>query len=115
MELPQGRLLDVSDMDSLASCFAGGQSRCGVYRIRFSNGDAYCGQTKDMVTRFNKHHRTYDDIVTVEFFPMLEKDLNKAERALISEVRLRRRQNHKVAVGQGACEGCGRVPRRSYR
>ena len=85
MELPQGRLLDVSDMDSLASCFAGGQSRCGVYRIRFSNGDAYCGQTKDMVTRFNKHHRTYDDIVAVEFFPMLEKDLNEAERALISE------------------------------
>lgn len=85
MELPQGRLLDVSDMDSLASCFAGGQSRCGVYRIRFSNGDAYCGQTKDMVTRFNKHHRTYDDIVAVEFFPMSEKDLNEAERALISE------------------------------
>lgn len=85
MELPQGRLLDVSDMDSLASCFAGGQSRCGVYRIRFSNGDAYCGQTKDMVTRFNKHHRTYDDIVAVEFFPMPEKDLNEAERALISE------------------------------
>ena len=85
MELPQGRLLDVSDMDSLASCFAGGQSICGVYRIRFSNGDAYCGQTKDMVTRFNKHHRTYDDIVAVEFFPMSEKDLNEAERALISE------------------------------
>ena len=85
MELPQGRLLDVSDMDSLASCFAGGQSRCGVYRIRFSNGDAYCGQTKDMVTRFNKHHRTYDDIVAVEFFPMPAEDLNEAERALISE------------------------------
>ncbi|WP_237746039.1 GIY-YIG nuclease family protein [Corynebacterium jeikeium] len=85
MELPQGRLLDVSDMDSLASCFAGGQSRCGVYRIRFSNGDAYCGQTKDMVTRFNKHHRTYDDIVAVEFFPMPKEDLDEAERALISE------------------------------
>lgn len=85
MELPQGRLLDVSDMDSLASCFAGGQSRCGVYRIRFSNGDAYCGQTKNMVTRFNKHHRTYDDIVAVEFFPMPKEDLDEAERALISE------------------------------
>ena len=85
MELPQGRLLDVTDIDSLASCFAGGQSKCGVYRIRFSNGDAYCGQSKDMVTRFNKHHRTYDDIVAVEFFPMPEEDLDEAERALISE------------------------------
>lgn len=85
MELPQGRLFDVSDVDSLAPCFAGGQSKCGVYRIRFSNGDAYCGQTKDMVVRYNKHHRTYDDIVSIEFFPVAEKDLNKAERALISE------------------------------
>lgn len=78
-------MFDVSDVDSLAPCFAGGQSKCGVYRIRFSNGDAYCGQTKDMVVRYNKHHRTYDDIVSIEFFPVAEKDLNKAERALISE------------------------------
>jgi hypothetical protein len=45
----------------------GHRSRAGIYRLRFSNGQAYIGKSVDVVRRLNQHRRIRDDIVGVDF------------------------------------------------
>lgn len=52
MQLPKGRSYDVRDLDSLAPAFKPKQSRTGVYRLHFANGEAYCGQAKNVLVRY---------------------------------------------------------------
>lgn len=85
MQLPKGRTYDVRDLDSLAPAFKPKQSRTGVYRLNFANGEAYCGQAKNVLIRYSKHRRTWDDIESIDFFPVALKNLNEAEQLLITE------------------------------
>ena len=69
MRFPKGKSIDTRDLDSLAPAFKRGESRCGVYRLRFANGEAYCGQATNVIRRYGAHRRHYPDIVGVDFFP----------------------------------------------
>lgn len=58
--------------------------RCGVYELRFANGDRYVGQAIDVVTRFSTHRLNYPDIVEVAFWRVSrgELDLSNAPRSV---------------------------------
>lgn len=85
MQLPEGRTIDVRDLSSLAPAFKNGESRCGVYRLHFENGEAYPGKSKNVVSRFASHRRTWSDIVAIDFFPLPEDQIAGAEQFLITE------------------------------
>lgn len=85
MQLPEGRTIDVRDLSSLAPAFKKGESKCGVYRLHFENGEAYPGQSRNVVTRFASHRRRWPDIVAVDFFPLPAEQLNEAEQFIITE------------------------------
>ena len=84
MQLPEGRTIDVRDLSSLAPAFKKGDSKCGVYRLHFENGEAYPGKSKNVVSRFASHRRRWPDIVAVDFFPMPEDQITAAEQFLIT-------------------------------
>lgn len=85
MQLPEGKTIDVRDLDSLRPAFKRGESTCGVYRLHFENGEAYPGQSRNVVSRFASHRRTWPDIVAIDFFPMPADLLDEAEQFLITE------------------------------
>lgn len=85
MQLPEGRTIDVRDLSSLNPAFKKGESKCGVYRLHFENGEAYPGQSKNVVSRFASHRRRWPDIVAIDFFPLPADQLNMAEQFLITE------------------------------
>ena len=85
MQLPAGRTIDVRDLSSLAPAFREGDSKCGVYRLHFENGEAYPGKSKNVVSRFASHRRRWPDIVAVDFFPLPEDQITEAEQFLITE------------------------------
>lgn len=85
MRFPKGRTIDTRDLNSLAPAFKRGESRCGVYRLHFANGEAYCGQSTNVIRRYSAHRRRHDDIVSIDFFPFSKSRLNEAEQVLISE------------------------------
>lgn len=85
MQLPEGRTIDVRDLSSLAPAFREGDSKCGVYRLHFENGEAYPGKSKNVVSRFASHRRRWPDIVAVDFFPLPEDQITEAEQFLITE------------------------------
>lgn len=73
------------DLSSLAPAFKKGDSKCGVYRLHFENGEAYPGKSKNVVSRFASHRRRWPDIVAVDFFPLPEDQITAAEQFLITE------------------------------
>lgn len=85
MQLPEGRTIDVRDLSSLAPAFREGDSKCGVYRLHFENGDAYPGKSKNVVSRFASHRRRWPDIVAIDFFPLPAEQITEAEQFLITE------------------------------
>lgn len=85
MRFPKGKTIDTRDLDSLAPAFKRGESRCGVYRLNFENGEAYCGQATNVIRRYAAHRRRHPDIVSVDFFPFSKARLNEAEQILIRE------------------------------
>lgn len=85
VKFPKGKTIDTRDLDSLAPAFKRGESRCGVYRLHFANGEAYCGQATNVIRRYSAHRRHHPDIVKVDFFPFSKARLNEAEQILIRE------------------------------
>lgn len=85
MRFPKGKTIDTRDLDSLAPAFKRGESRCGVYRLHFANGEAYCGQATNVIRRYSAHRRHHPDIVSIDFFPFAKARLNEAEMVLIRE------------------------------
>ena len=81
----RGTAHQVDDLDSIAILFHGKDKR-GIYRLSFANGEAYVGQTENVVDRYTRHRRRWDDIVGFEFFPIpAPESLLAAERILITE------------------------------
>ncbi len=80
-----GRVYDVRELDSIAIILVGESSLRGLYRLGFADGSVYVGQSVNVVSRFRSHRRRWNDIVTFEFFPLPEGDLDDPERALIAD------------------------------
>lgn len=59
------------------------KQRCGIYVLRFANGERYVGQAVDVVRRFAQHTRTHSDITGVTFQVVSKTDLNRVERQFI--------------------------------
>ena len=66
-----GKQYDVTNLDSIAPLFSVKDSQCGVYRLRFTDGDAYVGQSVHVVTRYVDHFKRWGrEIESFEFFPV---------------------------------------------
>ncbi|WP_306212578.1 tetratricopeptide repeat protein [Actinoplanes sp. RD1] len=65
---------------SIAHLVPRAADRCGIYELRFANGDRYVGQAVDVVTRFSTHRLNYPDIVEVAFWRVPRAELNAVER-----------------------------------
>ena len=80
-----GRTHDVRNLDSIAPLFKPGDSTCGVYRLKFDDGDAYVGQSVTVVSRYVSHFKRWGrKIQTFEFFPAEEDMLDELEQELIT-------------------------------
>lgn len=81
-------LIDTTEIGSLSLAFVGASSeaRCGIYVLRFADGEAYVGQAVDVVSRYAIHRRRWSDIVSVEFAPCAREALDDAERRVVSNV-----------------------------
>ncbi len=79
--------IDVRDVDSLSAVsavFPAGASRCGIYVLRFADGDEYVGQARNVLTRFRTHVRSWaDPIVALDFAPIPVAELDQTERRVI--------------------------------
>lgn len=79
---------DVTSRTSVADVFST-KSRCGVYVLKFHNGEFYAGKTKDIARRYGQHRNTHNDISLLYFRSMLESDISSFERELIWELERR--------------------------
>lgn len=60
------------------------QERCGIYVLRFANGESYVGQAVDVTRRYAQHRKTYEgDIEEIAFKPVERGKLDEEERSLI--------------------------------
>lgn len=57
--------------------------RCGIYVLRFADGEQYVGQSVDVVNRFTSHRRRWDDIQAIEFCHVSREILDDAEKETI--------------------------------
>lgn len=69
------------------------RNRRGIYVLEFANGELYVGQSVNAVARFathvhgSSHHEPWTDIIAIRFRPILEDDLDEAERSEIQRLR----------------------------
>lgn len=69
------------------------RDRRGIYVLEFANGELYVGQSVNVVSRFathvhgSSHHEPWADIIAIRFRPILEDDLDEAERSEIQRLR----------------------------
>lgn len=69
------------------------RDRRGIYVLEFANGELYVGQSVNVVSRFathvhgSSHHEPWADIIAIRFRPILEGDLDEAERSEIQRLR----------------------------
>lgn len=80
----RGSIYDVRDLDSIAILLSHAETLRGLYRLSFDNGEAYVGQSVNVIARFVGHRKRWNDIVTFEFFPIPTSDLDGPERQLIT-------------------------------
>lgn len=88
----------VGRLQSVAHLFARSKGRCGVYVLKFGNGESYVGQSIDVVTRFGDHLRKVGDILEIEFARVPRSGLDAVEEDLIRKlegdgVRLRNKKH----------------------
>lgn len=57
--------------------------RCGLYILRFTNGEVYAGQAVDVTRRYAQHRKVHADIQEVSFKQVDRHRLDDEERALI--------------------------------
>lgn len=76
---------DVRELPYISVLFEG-KDKCGVYRLSFSDGEAYVGQSRNVVGRFRDHRTKWgDEIEYFEFAPVAPEHLNAAEYDFIAE------------------------------
>lgn len=67
---------------SIADLFKPGR-RCGIYVLRFSNGEFYAGQAVDVTRRYAQHRKTHADIEQLTLKEVPKGKLDEEERSLI--------------------------------
>lgn len=68
---------------SITASFRSQARRCGIYVLRFANGEYYVGQTVDITRRFAQHRKRHGDIAQVSFRPIGRRSLDFHEAQLI--------------------------------
>jgi hypothetical protein len=61
--------IDVADIRRRGLSLPDGVSRAGAYRVDFTNGECYLGQTSNIMLRLGSHRRTWDDMSAVTYRP----------------------------------------------
>lgn len=90
--MPQFKRFKIAGLDSIAPLFPADQRR-GIYILEFANGEQYVGQALNVVTRFanhrhgSAHHKPWDDIVAIQFLPVIEDHLTPIEFKHIARLR----------------------------
>ncbi len=67
--------------------------RCGIYVLLFADGDAYVGQSVDVVRRYAQHLRVHHDIEAISFKEVPPAELDATEQELIA---LTERSGHRL-------------------
>jgi hypothetical protein len=80
---PQFERHEVGGLLSVAHLFPRSSGRTGIYVLHFQVGDAYVGQSLDVVGRWAAHRRRWDDITRIDFCRAPRKNLDITERELI--------------------------------
>lgn len=75
----------VYSLRTIAHLFGPRKSRCGIYLLLFSNGNAYIGQAVEVVRRFVQHRQKYDDIIGFSFQHVRRSRLDVVEKELIQQ------------------------------
>ena len=60
--------------------------RCGIYVLRFSNGEFYAGRSEDVTRRYVQHRKTHADIEQIAFKQIPKSKLVVEERELIERL-----------------------------
>jgi hypothetical protein len=74
---------DVKSLESLSHLIPRAD-QCGIYVLSFDDGEQYVGQSGDVVSRFNSHHRRWADISRLDWHPCDQALLNERERQVIA-------------------------------
>lgn len=72
--------------------------RCGLYVLRFTTDELYCGQAVDVTRRYLQHRKTHPDIVGLSFRQVAREELDRAERTTIEELEIQGWQLRNVAL-----------------
>src|SRR5689334_1949207 len=68
-DLAPGIEIDVTELRRRGPSLPFGTPKSGRYRVDFTNGECYLGQTDSIVLRLGSHGRTWDDMRTTTFWP----------------------------------------------
>ncbi len=78
---------EVNSLGSLSVIFEKASIISGIYRLDFSDGKAYIGQSVNLQSRLNTHRRKWADrLVCFSFAPCPSDKLNEAEFAMIQRL-----------------------------
>jgi hypothetical protein len=61
--------IDATDLRRRGPSLPLGTPRSGTYRVEFTNGECYVGETDNIVLRLGSHGRTWDDMRAIRFWP----------------------------------------------
>lgn len=70
---------------SIADMYKRGE-RCGIYVLRFANGEFYAGKSVEVTRRYVGHRIKHRDIEEITFRRVLERELNHEERNVIEQL-----------------------------
>lgn len=76
------RTWQIQGRASIADLFPA-HRRCGIYVLRFANGEVYAGQAADVTRRYVQHRKVHNDIDWISFKSVPRPRLNDEERMAI--------------------------------
>ncbi|MBX7105112.1 MAG: hypothetical protein K1X57_13585 [Gemmataceae bacterium] len=81
-----GDFVPIERRRSVADLFPHRQHRCGLYVLRFANGEHYAGLARDVTRRYCQHAKIHPDISGISFVEIPLEALNETERRLIEQL-----------------------------
>lgn len=91
---------DVTTLGSVTAIMATLDSLCGLYVLRFADGDAYVGKSVNVAQRFLAHRDRWEDIVALEFTPWPREKLDDDELRLITLIEATTGVRNKTGAGR---------------
>jgi hypothetical protein len=96
----QFKRYDVTTLGSVTAIMATLKSLCGLYVLRFADGDAYVGQSVNVAQRFLAHRDRWEDIVSLDFAPWPLAKLDDDELRLITLIEATTGVRNKTGAGR---------------